>query len=42
MLPGVRRGREVAEFCAWFRISKPDAMGWVDKVKKKIKEFAPK
>lgn len=41
MLPGVRTGREVAEFCAWVRISKPDAMGWVDKVKK-IKKSAPK
>lgn len=39
MLPGVRRDREVVEFCAWFRISIPDGMGWVDKVKGKIKEF---
>lgn len=35
----MRRGRGAIEFCAWFRISKPDVMGWVDKVKRRVKEF---
>lgn len=39
MLSGVRRGREVAEFCVWFRVSILGGLEWVGKVKRKIKKL---